>query len=110
MEQLNEVNVVSSSPEVVFQEYVYGRFKNEGIIDSNASNPRLLVSNKVRLKVPWTMESEAPGRCDYHQVPARGSATGYGAIHDIVGNQEHSLELKFQTQCHQLELNPVGSR
>lgn len=52
MEQLNEVNVVRSSLEVVLQEFVDGRFKNEGIIDSNASNPRLLVSNKVRLKIP----------------------------------------------------------
>lgn len=52
MEQLNEVNVVRSSLEVVLQEFVDGRFKNKGIIDSNASNPRLLVSNKVRLKIP----------------------------------------------------------
>lgn len=57
MEQLNEVDVVGSSLEVVLQKYVDGRFKNEGIIDSNASNPRLLVLNKVRLKIPWTVES-----------------------------------------------------
>lgn len=41
MEQLNEVNVVRSPLEVVFQEDVDGGFKDERIINSNAPNPRL---------------------------------------------------------------------
>lgn len=91
MEQLKQFDIVSSSLEVVLQKDVDGRFKDEGIVDRNTSNPRLLVSNKVRLKILWAIESG--GIWDYHQVPAWRSATGFGAIHDIVGNQEHSLKL-----------------
>lgn len=43
MEQLNKVDVVRSSLEVVLQKDIDGRFKDKGIVDSNASNPWLLI-------------------------------------------------------------------
>lgn len=43
MEQLNKVDVVRSSLEVVLQKDIDGRFKDKGIVDSNTSNPWLLI-------------------------------------------------------------------
>lgn len=51
MEQLKEFDIVTSSLEVVLQEDVDGRFKNERIVDRNVSNPRLLFRTKSDLKI-----------------------------------------------------------
>jgi hypothetical protein len=81
VEEFNKVNIVGRSLEVFLQQNVDSGFKDEGIVDGNASNI-------------------------WHQVPARRATTSLGAIHDIVGDQEHSLELYKTTKYNkQLQSN-----
>lgn len=80
---------------MIFQEDVDGAFENKGIIDGNAPNFRLFISNKVKTNL---FDHRAGGASEgglaiYHQVPTRGATAGLRAVHDIIGNQEHRLEL-----------------
>lgn len=67
MEQLNQVYVCRVRAEVFLEESVDGRFEHEGIVDSNHSDLRLT-------------------------IPTWLSSTSDAGVHNIVGNEEESLE------------------
>lgn len=68
VEELNKINVLFLVlAEVLLQQDVDGRLEHEGVVDGDHANIR-------------------------HEVPARAAAAGLGAVHDIIRNEEESLE------------------
>ena len=67
MEELNHVRVAGVAAEVFLEEYVYGGFEHEGVVDGDHADARFA-------------------------VPARLAAARYGGVHYVVGDEEECLE------------------
>ena len=68
VEEFEEVNIIALLSEISFDEMVDRRLEHERIVDSDESNFRVL-------------------------VPAWLPSASDGSVHDIVGNEEESLQL-----------------
>ena len=73
MEQLEQVNVRRVRTEVLLEQPVDRSLKQEGIVDGDEPDP-------------------------FVAVPARLAAAGDGRVHEVVGDEEERLELRYAQQ------------
>ena len=71
VKKLQDINVKGVLSKMLLEQNVYGRFKHEAIVDSNVSNL-------------------------WHTIPAWASTSRDARVHNIIRNEEHSLQ-KFDT-------------
>jgi hypothetical protein len=68
VEEFKEVDIIFLAPEVLLEKEINSRFEEEGVVDGDVADLG-------------------------HAIPAWLSTTRDGTVHDIVCDEEHSLEL-----------------